>query len=75
MIGNAEDEALGREIGGRRAAAFQSLQPGPELDRVLSLAAQASFRRVAILPAFLIIVFGAIWLYDRSKGGYQRQNI
>ena len=57
------------------AAAFQSLQPGPELDRVLGIAAQASFSRVAILPAILLIVFGAIWLYDRSKGGYQRRSI
>jgi MFS family permease len=36
-----------------------------------SLAAQASFRAVAILPAVLLIVFGAIWLYDRSKGGFK----
>jgi len=26
---------------------------------------------VAILPAILLIVFGAIWLYDRSKGGFK----
>jgi hypothetical protein len=48
-------------------SAFNALQPGPELERVLGIAAQASFRAVAILPAVLLIVFGAIWLYDRSK--------
>ena len=32
-------------------AAFSALQPGPELERVLGIAAQASFRAVAILPA------------------------
>jgi fucose permease len=48
-------------------AAFNALQPGPELERVLGIAAQASFRAVAVLPAVLLIVFGAIWLYDRSK--------
>ena len=51
------------------SAAFQSLQLGPELNRVPGLAAQASFRDVAVLPAFLPLVFGAIWLHDRSKGG------
>jgi fucose permease len=45
--------------------AFNLLQAGPELERVLGIAAQASFRAVAILPAILLIVFGAIWLYDR----------
>ncbi|MDP9171670.1 MAG: MFS transporter [Acidobacteriota bacterium] len=39
------------------------------------LAAQASFRAVAILPAILLIVFGAIWLYDRSKGGFKATGI
>jgi hypothetical protein len=53
------------------AAAFSALQPGPELDRILGIAAQASFRAVAALPAILLIVFGAIWLYDRSKGGFK----
>ena len=47
--------------------AFNLLQAGPELERVLGIAAQASFRAVAVLPALLLIVFGAIWLYDRKK--------
>ena len=34
-------------------------------------ASQMSFRLVAVLPAVLLIVFGAIWLYDRSKGGFK----
>jgi MFS family permease len=56
-------------------AAFKALQPGSELDRVLGLAAQASFRDVAILPAILLIVFGGIWMYDRSKGGFKATKI
>jgi fucose permease len=48
-------------------SAFNALKPGPELERVLGIAAQASFRAVAILPAILLVVFGAIWLYDRSR--------
>ena len=49
-------------------AAFNALPQGPELERVLGIAAQTSFRAVAILPAILLIVFGGIWLYDRSRG-------
>src|SRR5947209_4831434 len=50
--------------------AFKSLS-GERLDQVLGQAAQVSFRAVAVLPAILLIVFGAIWLYDRSKGGFK----
>jgi MFS family permease len=51
-------------------AQFNALK-GDELDRVLGIAAQTSFRAVAILPALLLIVFGAIWFYDKSKGGFK----
>jgi hypothetical protein len=54
--------------------AFKALT-GDALDTVLGGAAQASFRAVAILPAILLVVFGAIWLYDRSKGGYKPQKL
>jgi MFS family permease len=59
-------DAKKTEIAGG-SAAFSALQPGPELERILGIAAQASFRAVAILPAILLIVFGAIWLYDRRR--------
>ena len=39
------------------------------LERVLS------FKEVAALPAILLLVFGVIWFYDRSKGGYQAKKI
>ena len=51
-------------------AAFKALS-GDQLNTVLGQAAQASFRAVAILPAILLIVFGAIWFYDRSRGGFK----
>jgi hypothetical protein len=53
------------EVAGGETA-FTALPQGPELERVLGIAAQTSFRAVAMLPALLLIVFGAIWLYDRS---------
>jgi hypothetical protein len=55
-------------------AAFAALS-GDRLEQVQGAAAQASFQSVAILPAILLIVFGAIWLYDRSKGGYKAERI
>jgi len=51
-------------------AAFKALS-GARLEDVLAQASQASFRAVAVLPAILLVVFGAIWLYDRSKGGFK----
>jgi MFS family permease len=57
------------EIAGSEAA-YKALG-GAELERVRALAAPASFQAVAVLPAILLIVFGAIWLYDRSKGGHK----
>lgn len=54
--------------------AFKALSP-ERLNEVQGLAAQASFRAVAILPAILLIVFGAIWFYDRSRGGFKAQKI
>ena len=57
------------------ADAFAALKPGPELERILGIAAQTSFRAVAILPAILLGVFGGIWLYDRSRGGARVQRL
>jgi MFS family permease len=57
--------------------AFKALEAagGDRLNTILGAASQASFRAVAILPAILLVVFGAIWLYDRSKGGYKAVKI
>jgi len=73
IMGNIYDTTKVEVAGGD--AAFKALPPGPELDRILGIAAQASFRDVAILPAILLVVFAAIWFYDRSKGGYKATKI
>jgi MFS family permease len=46
--------------------AFAALS-GSELDAVLRGAAQTSFETLALLPAALVVVFGAIWLWDRAR--------
>jgi MFS family permease len=73
LMGSIYDSKKLEVAGGE--AAFNALQPGAELDRVLGTAAQVSFRDVAILPAILLIVFGAIWMYDRSRGGFKAAKI
>jgi fucose permease len=73
LMGSIYDSKKLEAAGGE--AAFKSLQPGAELDRVLGTAAQISFRDVVILPAVLLIVFGAIWMYDRSRGGFKATRI
>ena len=57
------------ELGGVDAV-FKTLAEDRQ-NQIKGLAAQASFQAVAILPAILLVVFGAIWLYDRSKGGFK----
>ncbi len=52
-------------------AAFNALPPD-KLNDILGIAAQTSFRYVAILPAILLLVFGAIWLYERTRGGFKQ---
>jgi MFS family permease len=52
-------------------AQFNALT-GDQLNAVLGQAAQVSFRYVAILPAILLLVFGAIWLFEKSRGGYKQ---
>jgi fucose permease len=69
MMGAIYDAEKIEAAGGE--AAFRALPPGPALDHVLGIAAQTSFCAVAVLPAILIVVFGGIWLYDRSRGGYR----
>jgi len=71
-MGSIYDTAKIELAGGE--AAFNALQ-GDALNSVLGSAAQESFRAVAILPAILLVVFGAIWFYDRSKGGFKPTKI
>jgi MFS family permease len=74
MMGVVYDNRKIEVAGGEEA--FNVLAEGSaELNTVLDTAAQTSFRYVAALPAILIIVFGAIWLYDRSMGGYKPKKL
>jgi hypothetical protein len=65
FMGRAYDDAKIEAAGG--AEAFSALQ-GEELETVLIVASQSSFRVVSILPVLLLLVFGAIWIYDKVNG-------
>ena len=71
-MGSIFDTTKIKVAGGEEA--FKALT-GEKLNEVLGAAAQQSFRMVAILPAILLIVFGAVWLYDKSRGGYRAEKI
>ena len=51
--------------GGRRRSGLQRAQAWPGTGTRAGHRGAVSFRDVASLPAILLVVFGAIWLYDR----------
>jgi MFS family permease len=61
---NAKLEAAGGEL------AFATLQPrSADLQQVLAFAAEKSFQMIAVVPALLFFIFGAVWLVERRKQG------
>jgi len=64
-LGAIYDQAKLDAAGGQ--VAFEALSEGPALDTVLAKAAEASFQAVAIMPLILIAIFGALWLFDRTR--------
>jgi MFS family permease len=64
-IGKIYDAAKLERAGG--AEAFAALQPGPELHDALAYAAEKSFQAIAVVPVILLVIFGALWLYERRK--------
>jgi MFS family permease len=71
-MGSIFDSAKIKAAGGE--AAFKLLT-GDALNDVLVQASTASFRTVAVLPALLLFVFGAVWLNDRAKGGFRPEKL
>jgi MFS family permease len=65
-LGKIYDRAKLEQAGGE--AAFAGLAPGSEaMHAALAYAAEVSFKTIAIIPLVLFFVFGAVWLYERSK--------
>jgi hypothetical protein len=72
QMGGIFDAAKIKAAGGEEAF---KLLTGDALNDVLVQASTASFRIVAILPALLLFVFGAVWLSDRAKGGFRPEKL
>jgi MFS family permease len=68
VMGKIFDNAKVAAAGG--AEKFAALS-GDALETVLAQASTVSFRVVAWLPLILLVVFGAIWIYDHKHGGYK----
>ena len=62
QLGGIFDRVKVDAAGGPEAFAALS---GPGLEQVLAIAARESFRAVAYVPLVLLVVFGAVWLYER----------
>jgi MFS family permease len=68
VIGGVFDSVKLEAAGGAEALAAMS---GEDLAEVMRVASATSFRAVALVPVFLLPVFGVIWWLDRKRGGYQ----
>lgn len=64
-LGRIYDHAKLERAGG--AQAFAALAPGPELQQVLTYAAEKSFQTVAIIPVVLFLIFGVVWAVERRS--------
>jgi hypothetical protein len=75
QMGALYDSKKVEEAGGQ--AAFEALAAagGDALKTVEAAASIASFRIVAAMPAVLLLVFGAIWLNDKRKGGFKPEKL
>lgn len=71
-LGRIFDEEKIRLAG---SASALDAMPVAEQNAILAQAAQTSFETNAILPALLIVVFGLIWGFDRSRGGYRPETL
>ena len=64
-LGKIYDRAKLEAAGGE--AGFAALTAGPEMQRVLSFAAQQSFQVIALIPVLLFAIFGVVWLVERRN--------
>jgi MFS family permease len=76
-LGRVFDNAKVAAAGG--AQAYDAIKGLPETDPtmngILSEASKQAFHTVAIFPAILLVVFGAWWLWDKSRGGYKAERL
>ena len=62
QFGAIYDKAKLHAAGGERVLAELS---GSQLDLVSRAAAEETFQTIAILPLFLLVIFGSVFIYER----------
>ena len=72
LLGRIYDSAKISIAGGADAFAKMTAE---QQKPILAQAGQMSFRYVSMVPLALLVIFGAIWFYDRSRGGYKAETI
>jgi MFS family permease len=75
VMGKLYDTKKVEVAGGQEAYAKLTAAGGDALQAVETAASIASFRIVAAMPAVLLLVFGAIWLNDKRKGGFKPEKL
>jgi MFS family permease len=75
VMGQLYDSKKIEVAGGEAAFTTLKAAGGDALMKVETLASIASFRIVAAMPAVLLLVFGAVWLNDKRKGGFKPEKI
>lgn len=74
LMGSMFDKTAAEAAGG--VEKYKLLTDGsPAMEAAKAVAAVESFRFVAALPVALLVIFGAIWLRDRAKGGFKPERI
>ncbi|QZH74138.1 MAG: MFS transporter [Erythrobacter sp.] len=67
QLGAIYDKAKLERAGGETA--FNAMAAGtPEMQDVLGYASEVSFQTIAIIPAILFVIFGAVWYLERRRG-------
>ena len=76
FIGKVYDQGIANAAGGE--AALENLKAGgdataAQLTHVQALGGQHALSSLLALPVILAVVFTAMYLYDKSRGGYQEE--
>ena len=75
FMGGIYDNQKLEVAGGKQAYDKLAAAGGDAFQAVEAAASISSFRIVAIMPAVLLLVFGAVWLNDKRKGGFKPEKI
>ena len=68
-----EEVAAGKALGGVAGAKDASDDLKKTWVKAQADGGSAALKQVVVLPIVLVVIFGAIFLYDKSRGGYKKE--